>query len=285
MDILFYDSDGRGYNANDIREVLTRIGADDCDSLFIHSDIMFGNVPKGFKRGEYLRILYDVLQGLSARNIIVPAFTYSFCNKEEFDVQKSKTSMGSLSEFIRKQDGRYRTVDPLLSFSVPYALKSRFENLSSHSLGAGSGFDILNQMDGVKFLFFGAKQGECFTFVHYVEKMLDVPYRYDQPFTGIVVDYEGCRREVTQTIHTHCYGVKIPENYNYFEDELMDRGIVKKERLGNSTVSCIDKDDAFHQISDKIEKDPFYFVDGTYRDEDLIHKYGFGQNGERVTHC
>ena len=88
--------------------------------------------------------------------------------------------MGALSEYIRKQDGRYRTLDPLLSLSVPEKMKDKFSSVSDHSLGKGSGLDILHSLNSVKFLFLGAKQGECFTYVHYVEKMLEVPYRYDQ---------------------------------------------------------------------------------------------------------
>lgn len=134
-------------------------------------------------------------------------------------------------------------------------------------------------------MFFGAKQSECFTYVHYVEKMMDVPYRYDQQFDGIVIDYDGQRYKKRQSIHTHCYGVKIPSDYGYFEDDLIRKNLVRKCRLGNSYVSCLGEKDAFREICSRIENDPYYFVQGTYRDEDLIHKYGFGHSGERVTHC
>lgn len=284
MDGLFSDNDGKVYSAQDIYDSLRDIGADDCDVLFIHSDVMFGNVPKDFNKKEYMRTLCSVLSELNVQ-IVVPTFTYSFCNHEDFDVRKSRTSMGALSEFIRKQDGRYRTLDPLLSLSVPETLKEKFSTVSEHSLGKGSGLDIIHSLDGVKFLFFGAKQGECFTYLHYIEKMLDVPYRYNQEFSGTVIDYDGNSTEKTQYIHTHCYGVKIPENYDYFEDELIQKGKVKKIRLGNSFVSCLSEKDAYEQITDKISKDPFYFVEGKYTEADLIHKYGFGENGERITHC
>lgn len=284
MDGLFSDNDGKVYSAQDIYDSLRDIGAGDCDVLFIHSDVMFGNVPKDFNKKEYMQTLYSVLSELNVQ-IVVPTFTYSFCNHEDFDVRKSRTSVGALSEFIRKQDGRYRTLDPLLSLSVPETLKEMFSTVSEHSLGKGSGLDIIHSLDGVKFLFFGAKQGECFTYLHYIEKMLDVPYRYDQEFSGTVIDYDGNSTEKTQYIHTHCYGVKIPENYDYFEDELIQKGKVKKIRLGNSFVSCLSEKDAYEQITDKISKDPFYFVEGKYTEADLIHKYGFGENGERITHC
>ena len=76
--------------------------------------------------------------------------------------------MGAFNEFIRKKEGRYRTLDPLLSLSVPDCLKGVFSAVGDHSLGEGSGLDLLHHMDGVKFLFFGARLGNCFTYVHYV---------------------------------------------------------------------------------------------------------------------
>lgn len=284
MDALFIDDFGKAYDAGDVLDVLRAIGADDCETLFIHSDVVFGRVPQGFSRKGYLGTLYAVLMELGVQ-LIVPTFTYSFCNHEIYDVRKSRTSMGAFNEYIRRQDGRYRTLDPLLSLSVPENLKDKFSGVSSHSLGKGSGLDALHSLDGVKFLFLGAKQGECFTYVHYVEKMLDVPYRYDQEFTGTVIDYEGNAAERTQYIHTHCYGVKIPESYDYFEEELIQMGKVRKQKLGNSYVSCLSEKDAYEQIASRIMQDPYYFVEGSYTESDLVHKYGFGENGERITHC
>ena len=217
MELLFTDSSGIDYGAEDIYDTLYNIGTNDCETLFIHSDVMFGKIPAGFKREAYLSTLYEILSSLCVKNIIVPAFTYSFCNGENYDVRSSRTSMGALNEYIRKKEGRYRTLDPLLSFSVPENLSDKFKNISEHSLGTNSGFDILHGMDGVKFLFLGARLGDCFTYVHYLEKIKDVCYRFDMPFEGDITDESGHTFHKRQYIHTACYGVK-PADYYYFED-------------------------------------------------------------------
>lgn len=285
MTTLFYGRDRKAYGAEEVGAALRQIGAEDCEILFIHSDIMFGTVPPDFNKREYLGTLYEVVCSLGVKNVVVPTFTYSFCNHEDYDVRASRTSMGAFSEFVRKQPGRYRTLDPLLSLSVPENLKNRFEMPGNHSLGEGCGLDVIHHMDGVKFLFLGAKQGECFTYLHYVEKMLEVPYRFDMPFKGYVVDYDGNRKETTQYIHTHCKGVRIPPSYDYFEAELIEKGIVRKTRLADSFVSCLAEKDAYEQIVSRIGQDPYYFVEGTYTENDLVHEYGFGHNGEKITHC
>lgn len=45
------------------------------------------------------------------------------------------------------------------------------------------------------------------------------------------------------------------------------------------------ENDAYEQIVKKIEADPYYFAEGKYTEADMIQKYGFGRNGERITHC
>ena len=124
MTVLFYDQDGIPYDDECLLNSLRAIGADDCDTLFIHSDVMFGKVPSDFNRKKYLALIHRAVQQLGVQNIIVPTFTYSFPNNVIYDVKKSKSLMGSYSEYVRKLEGRYRTLDPLLSVSVPDNLKN-----------------------------------------------------------------------------------------------------------------------------------------------------------------
>lgn len=284
MDQLFKDANGTIYGPDDIYKKLILVGADDCETLFIHSDVMFGMPVEGFNKKKYLCTLYEVIQNLGVKNIIIPTFTYSFCNNEIYDVAHSKTSMGALNEYIRKLPGRYRTHDPLLSLSVPDSLKEKFKNCGENSLGNLSGLDTLHGMDGVKFLFLGARLGDCFTYTHYVEKMLCVPYRFDMKFKGTIIDENGKIKERIQYIHTACFGVKTSDYY-YFEDELQEQRLLKKELLGDKFVSCISEKDAYNQIADKIERNIFYFLDQPFTESDLAHKYTYGGNGKRVTHC
>lgn len=281
---LFVDTDGNHYGAEDIYAALRNIGVQDCEALFIHSDIMFGNTVAGFNRRNYLNTIHQVFEDLKQDCLLVPTFTYSFCNNEDYNVKSSRTSMGAFNEYLRKKEGRYRTLDPLLSISVPLKWKNFFQDLGEHSLGADSGLDRIHQMDGVKILFFGARLGECFTYVHYVEKMVNVPYRFDMPFSGFIIDETGSRYKACQYMHTACYGVK-PANYYYFEDYLEEKGFLKKQRLGNKYITCISEKDAYREIIKMLEKDINYFLEVPFKEEDLVHRYTKGLDGERITHC
>lgn len=284
---LFTDENGKTYGEEDIRNALLSIGAHDCDVLFVHSDIMFGKPGRDFRRKAYLNALYEVLQSIGVKHLIVPAFTYSFCNHEDFDVRKSPTSMGALNEFIRKKEGRYRTMDPLLSLSVPIEWKDYFQGYEGHhSLGEGGGLDAVHHMIGVKFLFLGAEMGDCFTYVHYVEKMLDVPYRFDMQFSGNMIDETGNQMERIQYIHTQCSGITLPPKYDYFEQELAEEGILKKVRLGDKFISCLEEKAAYQAVSERIKKDITYFLGGgVFNEKDLLPQYTYDASKGRITHC
>lgn len=282
---LFYDMDNRLYTEEDIRKALIETGAADCETLFIHSDVMFGKPAEGFRKKEYLNALYQILSALGVENVVVPTFTYSFCNGEDYDVANSRTSMGAFNEYIRKQGGRYRTDDPLLSVSVPESLEQEFKHVSDHSLGAGSALDIIHRMDGVKFLFFGAEMADCFTYVHYVEKMMDVPYRFDMPFEGTIIYPNGERKLRRQVIHTQCTGAKLPQKYDYFENEMEEKGYLVKRRIGNRYIACLSEKDAYREISEHIRKDINYFLEVPFNKSELMNIYTYSTENGRITHC
>ncbi len=289
MQTLFLDNDGVGYNEDDIYKSLLAVGAGDCETLFLHSDIMLGIPAKGFRRREYVSTLYNAIDRLGVKNLIVPTFTYSFCNGEDYDVLNSPTSMGALNEFIRKLPDRYRTLDPLLSLSVPNNLKSQFiinldktNNGGGYSLGEDSGLDKLHKMGGVKFLFLGARLYDCFTYLHYVECMRDIPYRFNMPFTGKIIDEDGKFFYTTQYIHTACTGVSLREDER-FENYLTEKGFLRKVRLGNSFVSTISETDAYREINNALSQDIYYFLNEPPMQ--MEHKYTYDSSKGRITHC
>lgn len=283
---LFVDKNGKVFSDDDIVNVLRGLGADCCKYLFVHTDIMFGRIL--VKRREYLQYLAGVLFNIykmgGGGTLIFPSFTYSFNNREDYDVRNSKTSMGALIEYIRQQPGVVRTMDPLLSMILvgknPHLLDG---DLGQHSLGSGSAFDKLHHTEGVSFLFFGAQFEEYFTYVHYVEKMLNVPYRFDIGFSGRIIDYYGKVREDIHYIHTQCGGVKL-KNYSEMKQELIRSGKLKVAPLGDLEVALISEPDAYEAISSHIKNSPYGFAE-PFVERDLTHEYTFGKNGERVTHC
>lgn len=281
---LIFTDDNRNYTHDDILNLLKQIGANDAEILFIHTDIMFGKPNIKLGRKGYLKELYNVLLDLKVPTLIFPSFTYSFCNGKDYDVRNSRTSMGALVEYVRKQADSYRSLDPILSMvAVGEKTDLLSYEIGYNSLGEGSGFDILHREKNVKFLFFGADFSEYFTYIHHIEKIMDVPYRYDQAFWGNIIDYNGNKFRHKHSIHTSCGGVKL-KNFSELKKDLEQEGYLKLSPLGALEIGCISEADVYREVCKRIQNNPYSFVH-PYNESDLIHEYTFGKNGENVTHC
>lgn len=281
---LFKDGKGEWCTFDNVVQTLKSVGAHECDILFVHTDISFGKLNPELKRKQYLSYLYAALQELKVGTLVFPSFTFSFCNKEAYDVKNTRTSMGVLNEYIRTQPGVIRSIDPNLSMIAVGKQANLFDNIGKNSLGINSAYDILHKSNNVKFLFFGAEIGECFTYIHYMEDILRVPYRFDMLFTGTIIDSVGNTYEDTYTLYAGCAGVKPGCSY-YFEDYLIEKGLLQKNFLGNNPITCIAEKDAYREIKGKLESNINYFLEQPFTEEDLVHEYIKGKNGERIVSC
>ena len=198
---LFESGDNELTNCTLLSKLIS-LGCADCDVLYIHSELNFGLPNKRLSRKEILNNIIDVIQSLHVDTIIFPVFTFSFCNKEVFDVQNSASSMGALNEYVRKHVLGYRTKDPILSnYIIGKYVDVEPDNI--YTLGLDSGFDKLTKMNKkVKFLFLGADPNKCFTYTHYVEAMIGVPYRYNREFRGDIVNYNNVDKDKISVVYT-----------------------------------------------------------------------------------
>ncbi len=253
---------------------LLEVGADKCDVLFVHSDLGFGMPAKGLKREELKRILTDLLLDLKVEALIFPTFTFSYCNKEDYDIQNSRTAMGMLPEYIRKREDAYRTDDPILSVAI-IGNREGFEKMSGKSsCGTGGIFHQLHVSGKkIKYLFFGTPVSKCFTFLHYVEEMNNVDYRYIRNFEGNVIDNGiATPRDIDLFVRYKGVNAILPER---FEQNLEDNGISIKKQVGISSISCVDEVDSYDYICEIIRKDPHAFCKLPDSGE-LIKEYEYG---------
>jgi len=168
--------------------------------------------------------------------------------------------MGTLNEFFRKQDGVIRSADPLMSVAVKGDDVDLALGISNHSIGDNSTYDKIRHRDNVKFLFLGAKIGDCFTYMHYLEWIYCVQYRYERRFMGTsIIEGKDVRNEYDLFVRHD--GV-IPNDKSYeYEDNMYKKGMAFKQSFGDSTISIVDEKTAALEYKACLETNPAYFVD------------------------
>ena len=260
-----------------IHTALRKCGAADCDVLYIHTGMGFGLPAVG--RKQLLGGLLDIFQGLGVETLVFPTFTFSFCNNEPFDIDKSPTPMGALNEFARKSGLGVRSADPLLSVYVIGEDPGLTQDLSAYSIGAGSSYDRLHTCGKkTKFLFFGTDMRDCFTYTHHVEAMVRVPYRYDREFSGVVMrNGMECPCSVwLYSTYANCRLNPAPVVHDFMEQA----GMLRKVHIGEGSVCCFDEKDGYDAVASLLSRDPLCLTDGTFRAQEKDTRYNI--SGERV---
>lgn len=276
MTTLFHSQAGDVTDSG-ILDALEACGAADCDVLYIHTGMGFGLPATG--RKKLLGGLLDIFQGLGVETLVFPTFTFSFCNNEPFDIDKSPTPMGTLNEFARKSGLGVRSADPLLSVYVIGKDPGLTSDLGPYSIGEGSSYDRLHKCGKkVKFLFFGTDMRNCFTYTHYIEAVVRVPYRYDREFSGrIVRNGIECPTSVwLYSTYANCRLNPVPVVHDFMEQE----GMLHKAPVGEDALCCFDEKDSYDAVTTLLHRDPLCLTDGSFREEEKDTRYNI--NGERI---
>ncbi len=265
--VLFKSKNGDVTKKNLI-DALIEIEAQNCEYLFIHSEINFGMPNPELSKKELLGHILDCIKSLKVKNLLVPTFTFSFCNREEFDVQNTKSSMGTFAEFFRKQPDAIRSVDPLMSVAMIGEDYSVINDIGNISCGENCTFDLLHKKSNkalgggykgkTKFLFLGNRMSDCMTYTHYIEAIRNVPYRYPKEFKGYVIN-NGVKEEKTYYLHVR-YKDIYPFNDTRIDKLMLDNNGGKVINLGNSVISIADEDKVYKYLNEAIDKDPDFML-------------------------
>lgn len=259
QDLTLFESSAGNVTSSSFRHALRAARADEADVLYVHSGLNFGQVPRGLSRNDLLTNVTEAILDLGVKTVCMPTFTFSFCNGSNFDVQSSRSHMGALNEHFRKSPGVIRSADPLMSVAATGEDLDLVSNLGVQSTGKDSNFDKLNSRTNVRFLFLGVHPGDCFTYMHYLEWLAGVPYRYDRDFTGEVID-NGKSTTVTKKLFVRYNGV-VPNDASYvYGDLLHERKDLTRCTLGESSVSSVALEPARSLYLDLLSADPNYFI-------------------------
>lgn len=257
---LFKDKNGEWLTTQDLYDTLLKIEADKCEILYIHSSLTFGVPNPQLKKSQLLGAILDVIKELKVKTVCMPTFTFSFCNGKEYDPLKSISRMGVLNEFFRKQEGVIRSIDPLMSTAMMGEDTDLVLNIGHSSCGANSTFDKLRHREGVKFLFLGPKIGDCMTYMHYLEWLYGVEYRYERVFRGNIT-IGGITKTEEYNLFCRYDGVTPNAGTYAFEQKMYDLGVAFRECFGDGSISIVEEKVAAEVYFQCLEENKYSFVD------------------------
>lgn len=239
-----------------VGDIAARLDIGPGDTVLVSSDVLRLALACR-ERGE--RFDADVfIDSLQARigatgTLLFPTYSWAFCKGEGFDAKKTPSLMGALtSQALRRPDFR-RTRHPLYSFAVWGAGQQDLCALDNRdSWSEDSPFGYLYRRNA-KNLFAGIHYRQAFTFDHYAEQKVGVPYRYFKSFFGPYTDENGTttsRAEYTMYVRDLSLGIGTfvrPE----LDDVLAQAGLYQEQTINGVYFGQI----ALHGACDIMEQD------------------------------
>ena len=180
-----------------LKKIFIDLGIKKGDIVYVASDILKLIILCKHKKIKFDQgIIVNCLQDIIGNNgtLLFPTYNWDFCNGKTFNIKKTKSKCGTLSNYVLERSDFKRTKHPIYSLAVSGKLKSFFCNLKNKdSWGINSPFHHLFKKKS-KNLFIGIDYKDSFTMDHYFEQLMNVKYRYHKNFSADYIDEKSKKK-------------------------------------------------------------------------------------------
>jgi len=243
----------------DVEMALRSLGLYEGEAVFLHSDIgVFGKAATLDRHAFLSSILNAFTRILTPKGLLVmPTFTYSFCEGKIYDREHSKSTTGSLTEFFRTSPGVVRTSHPIFSTALWGARAETVKKVGTDSFDEHSIFGRMHQEDG-SIVFFGVPFWT--TFVHYIEQKHGIPYRFIKTFEGTIVE-GGNSRKSESTYLVRPLDGSVETSLKKFEKRLQSLGLLYERPFGKNKLLRVRIDDMFREGIHLLDEDIYSLLE------------------------
>ena len=222
----------------EIKLALKKCGVKKNDTIMLHGDGGVAAQLKTNDKNKLSRLFDEIIKYLGKNGtLLVPTYTYNVCKKKYFDVEKTPSELGLFSEYFRKRNKVYRTLNPIFSFAI-YGKKIKYFKKSKYDtcFGKDSVFDLFNRING-KIVCLGCDIDRI-TFTHYVEEFHKINYRFFKKFK-IKLKYKKKIKNILSTYFVRKKNIKNKINLKKLYDFLKKNKKIKETEFGRYNILSI----------------------------------------------
>ena len=233
------------------------LGVTKGDVLLIHSSYKsLGGVEGG------PQTVIDALKWILSEEgtLVVPTFNYDFCNGETYDIKKTPSKMGIISELVRNDSKSRRSFDPVFSFAILGKYRDYLANLKyQHSFGPNSIFAKLRELNA-KIMIIGLTYNESMTFFHHIEETQGCDYRFFKEFCGKIIDYDGNQKDAEIVLFVRDIERGVQNDVDKMGIIMEQEGIVQKRIIGNSEIKLMKVNDVYQRTVNELKENPHILI-------------------------
>lgn len=230
----------------ELRKTLGALGIQRGDIVYVASDITllmyiiqreYGVDNIDAFLDECINIFEDTVT--ESGTLLFPMFTWAPCRGDTFNVRSSKSEVGALNNWVLRHRPEFvRTAHPMYSFFVWGKDTDQLVSLHNESAwGEDSPFGYFHR-NHAKMLLIDVHLKQCYTFMHYVEEQIRVPYRYMKNFRINYINKDGIESERSYTMFVR--DLAIDSIQHTPDDKLLETGIMTETKWLDIPVRLVD---------------------------------------------
>jgi aminoglycoside 3-N-acetyltransferase len=242
-------------------EGFQKLGVEQGDTLLVHSSYKsFGEVDGGPQ--TVVRALETALGTDVEGTLIMPTFNFDFNKGVPWDVRKTRSKMGALTEIVRMDPRAKRVFHPFYSFAI---LGKHAEMLGSlrykSAYERNSVFGKLRDLDG-KIMVIGLSYNNSMTFFHHIEQMEGIDYRFLKQFTGEVTDENGNTYTDTFEMLVRDMDKGVMTMVDPMGALMEQAGVIQSAKIGDADVKLMKANEVYEFTAREMKRDPFllYYI-------------------------
>lgn len=257
-----------GYDRARLRNALMKCGVAPGDTLMVHANFA---PDSGFEGdpGDLVNVFAELVGDNGNLLMVSLPFrgaAYDYLSQgKAFNVKKTLSMMGLVTELFRRRQGTLRSLHPthpVLAYGKNAEWLVEGHERCLHPCGQGSPFEKFRDLKG-KILFFDVSFGSI-TFFHYVEDLLKerlpVAVYDDRLFSVPAVNAQG----ESVVIQTYAFNRMARRRADKLEVEMSRREKIKRGRVGNSRFCMVNAEDVVDCFRAMVDSGvpPLEVVDG-----------------------
>jgi len=234
-----------------------------------------GIIDRVKPREQMLSDYWSVIKEIAGeRCMLFPTFNYGFCRDGIYDVEAAPAEVGVLNEHIRQLHPLQRTRTPVFNFCI---LNNKGFSLSAvdNPFSVASTFGELVEKRAEIVLFGARIHGN--TFIHHVEEVMNIGYRYIKPFRGEIVEPDGSRQQITLQYRVRPLDGGLHYDWDRLQAALEVEELLYTYPLGHGHLMHFRADLLLAYWRTKIREDELYLLTPSSREhmKGLLQEHGY----------
>tara|TARA_B110000967_G_C18896603_1_gene571144 strand:- start:3873 stop:4646 length:774 start_codon:yes stop_codon:yes gene_type:complete len=242
------------FTKNSFKEILDNLDIKKTDNILVNSNIL-NLILESKDKDLPSKIINTLIEQISPfGTLLFPTFNWDFCRGLNFNLKKTKSSTGALSNLSLEMKNFVRSKNPIYSFSIFGQNKNEISKLEHNScFGLDSPFGYLIKNKG-KNLFIDLDYKDALTFVHVAEENVGVNYRHHKKFTGKYINEKKIEEVKSYEMYVRKKEIVSKTLIDAkFDDQLLRNNALKKISYNNIIFSIVDIPIAYNLMVEDIK--------------------------------